>query len=137
MINPINSPDIVRIHRRLVDPKSKTLTLRYFSTILISCPFPPNSYAASVKSVAVFRGQIFRSKGAPTTTSMPLPPDLESYMRTVAGRCLAMLGRPASDIGVAGLLAEACEANIAPEQRWGGWKTFAVMNGALCWSGVE
>lgn len=80
-------------------------------------------YTASVKSVAVFRGQIFRGKRTPTTSYIPLPPDLESYTRTVAGRCLAMLGRPASDIGVAGLLAEAYEANIAPEQRWGGWET--------------
>lgn len=51
-----------------------------------------------------------------------------------------MQGRPASDIGVAGLLAEAYEANIIPEQRWGGWKTVCCDRWGLSWfhlDGVE
>lgn len=44
---------------------------------------------------------------------------VETYARTLARRCLEMHGRPASDVGVAGLLAQSFEANISHEQRTG------------------
>lgn len=70
--------------------------------------------------VAVVESRVFRGRASSAEGPTPhLPPATEAYTRALARQCLEMHARPASDIGVAGLLAEAFEANISHEQRSG------------------
>eukprot|EP00904_Undaria_pinnatifida_P004695 jgi/Undpi1/14226/HiC_scaffold_9.g03875.m1 len=73
------------------------------------------------QAVAVIRSNLFKGKPSSSTSPQPVhfAPSVETYARTLARRCLEMHGRPASDVGVAGLLAQSFEANISHEQRSG------------------
>lgn len=73
--------------------------------------FPAAALAAPGKGGA--------TANAPSPTPALLPPNVEAYIKAIARRCMAMHGRPGSDIGVAKLLAQAFETNISVEQRSG------------------
>lgn len=70
--------------------------------------------AATATSAAVAKGETGDIRSATATPA--LPPKVETYARAIARRCLAMHGRPGSDIGVAMLYAQAFETNISAEQ---------------------
>lgn len=75
------------------------------------------------QAVAVIRSNLFEGKASSGCAISPrrahFAPSVETYARTLARRCLEMHGRPASDVSVAGLLAQSFEANVSHEQRSG------------------
>lgn len=100
---------------------------RLFAVLLLflfSSPFSCALYACTTavrrQAVASLKSNIFPSKSCCNCRKRrDLPVRLEMYTRAIARRSLDMAGRPASEIGVAGIFAESFEANVPAEQRAG------------------